>query len=288
MNLLQLPWEDVICKNILPFMSLTYVYRLKRVSKTTGKIVTMYLKKYLTCMDFDLVYKHKEIPNELFWEILRENENVISLKFDYCNNFIREKELCSAICKNPRMKRLNFQGTSIVSSQIFQCVGENLHDLQYINLAYCKKLGTKEISLIGKNCHALRSVNINGCISIEDNAIITIVENNPMLQQLCLASCSLLTKSAFLAIGRCCRFLSHIYFADCNVDDAGLTLIFRNNPNLKHVDLSVCNQLTKEVFHSLGTFDRDLRSFYPSPNVEDAGFFLRKIKIWRNLGFVGI
>ena len=63
MSLLMLPWKDILCQKIFPYLSLVDVFGLKQVSKDLRHIVMLYIKDYCNVFDFSSCGKNVKMNN---------------------------------------------------------------------------------------------------------------------------------------------------------------------------------------------------------------------------------
>jgi len=246
LTILNLPWEDIICKKILGHLNIKEVYRLKGVSKSFIQIVQYYMIYFCKKLDFTSVGSKKKFTSDVFLHITANKMNIHQLNFKNCHHWLKDNHLIPVLKSNPLITDLYATECYGLSDVTFICISEDLSNLRNLDLSFCRDLSNEAMVCIGKSLHQLCSLNISGCWLVNDNAIITLAVNNPNLENLHAKSCYTLTDVSMTAIARNCCHLKVLDIQGCwRVKDPSIIAIREYCKHLKELYVKDCNGITE-------------------------------------------
>ena len=159
-TLFSIPWEQVLCKHLLPFFSLKELFILRIVDKQFLQLVHCY---------FSLVFRINTAPF---------SSQLSSKAFDILtrNNFsLKELVLCNSrdwLC----------DGTLVP-------VLQNNNGLTTIDISHCQALSNASLYTVGAHCRKVKKLIIRGCVWASGAGLISLVSNQLPLEHMDLSGC---------------------------------------------------------------------------------------------------
>ncbi|XP_046525945.1 dynein regulatory complex subunit 6 isoform X4 [Equus quagga] len=257
------------------------------------------IRSLWNAIDFSSV-KHMATDKYIVSTLQRWRLNVLRLNFRGCA--LRQKTLRSvSLCKNlqelnvsdcptltdesmryisegcPGVLYLNLSNTNI-SNRTMRLLPRYFHNLQNLNLAYCRKFTDKGLRYLnlGNGCHKLIYLDLSGCTQISvqgfrnvansctgimhltvndmptltDNCIKALVERCPRLSSIVFMGAPHISDCAFKALSSC--NLRKIRFeGNKRITDACFKFIDKNYPNISHIYMADCKGITDGSLRSL-------------------------------------
>ena len=245
LSLLNLPWEDVICKKILGYLTIKEVYRLKCTCKDFTEITELYMKYFCRNLDFTVVGGEKKFNSVIFLLICRDKTNILQLNCKNCKEWLRDEHL-TLLNNNSHMTDLCITECYGISDLTFVSISENLPGLKNLDLSYCRELSDEALIQIGKGLHQLLSLDVSGCWKVNDSSIETVAINNPCLQILRTKSCYAITDIAITAVAKNCYELKELDIQGCwRVKDPSIIAIREYCKQLKSLYVKECTGVTE-------------------------------------------
>uniref|UniRef100_A0A8C4MDB3 F-box and leucine-rich repeat protein 13 n=1 Tax=Equus asinus asinus TaxID=83772 RepID=A0A8C4MDB3_EQUAS len=217
-------------------------------------------------IDFSSV-KHMATDKYIVSTLQRWRLNVLRLNFRGCA--LRQKTLRSvSLCKNlqelnvsdcptltdesmryisegcPGVLYLNLSNTNI-SNRTMRLLPRYFHNLQNLNLAYCRKFTDKGLRYLnlGNGCHKLIYLDLSGCTQ-------ALVERCPRLSSIVFMGAPHISDCAFKALSSC--NLRKIRFeGNKRITYACFKFIDKNYPNISHIYMADCKGITDGSLRSL-------------------------------------
>ena len=244
-SILCLPWEDVVCRQILCYLSLKDLYRLKYVSKSFNGIVILYIDRY--CRDFDFTYIGGVISftSEIFRNITKLKSNMSSLTLKNCKGWLKDEHLLPIIKKNRDLECLSTFECYGLSNDVFSCIS-GLSCLKILDLSLCRQLSSEALALIGANIHSLQLLNVSGCWNVNDESICVISVNNKNLKCLYVASCYAITDFSITNVAKNCREIKTLDIRGCwRVRDTSIVAVGEYCKFLENLYIKDCSNITE-------------------------------------------
>ncbi|GAB1599807.1 F-box/LRR-repeat protein 15-like [Argonauta hians] len=228
---LDLPWEDVLWKQLLPYLSIRDLFSLRLVNSHCKRLVDGY---FSSLRQLDLSTISDQISSTAFNIITANIQYLTCLNLKNCTQCVSEEVLINLIEYNPRLTKVSFKNCNSLSDRVLLTLSASCLHLTHLNLSHCTWLHNVGLITIAFKCHSLKYVNINSCLNITDESIRILVFNCHKLNTLKLNS---------------------IY----NITDYSIEMISKACPELVFLDIRGCYQLTETCIRFIVTYCKSLK-----------------------------
>lgn len=260
---------DVSVKNLMACCTNLHFVRLKRCLHITDKGISTLLSagQPLQCLDVsDLTYLSghcfKGIHSDMdtlrilvltdcfkmqdsgFINMVKHCRHLEELYINNCRNLTSASiwNLCSNCL---RLRILQAAGIKVETS----CLHElgSLADLEDLNISLCQSLTDAVLASVSDGCKKLRVLDISGCHAVTDIGVMSLAKL-PELESLCLSYLNQVTEDSVIKLAHAGHLKKFVARATKFTTDDALLTLASLCPNLLHVDLSGCFQVTNRIF----------------------------------------
>lgn len=176
-------------------------------------------------------------------QALRRLPNLRTLSLTGCSSLTNDG-IREGLRHTPQLQKLSLARCQFLTEQGITDALQQVPQLQALDLSECASLTGTEITTALQDLPHLRQLNLSGCTSL------TAVTLSSNLQDLDLSACRRLTNIGLQEGGP--SALTRIDLSNCDrMSSTTLNPLLQNIPNLIHLDISWCNQLTNLVLPNL-------------------------------------
>ncbi|KAI8797203.1 F-box/LRR-repeat protein 15 [Biomphalaria glabrata] len=243
-SLLDLPWEQVLCNYLLPYLSIKDLFRLRLVSTGFRDLIQTHFGLQFhvnTCSLGD------HFSSKAFQIMTRNNIYLRSLCVRGAKSWLNSETILPIISSNPHLEKIDLTGCSALSGPVIYSIGVNCKYLKHLCLKDCVWLvGDNFLSFMNTPL-CLEFLDLSGCWNLDDNLIVQLVQFTPSIKHLLLANLFGLTDRAVGAIAHSCPELINFSVRSCwRVTDNSIKLISHYCPKLKALQVRECRDITEE------------------------------------------
>ncbi|CAI9720245.1 F-box/LRR-repeat LRR-repeat 15-like [Octopus vulgaris] len=228
---LDLPWQDVLWKQVLPYLSIKDLFSLRLVNSHCKRLAEGY---FSSLKQLDISTVSDQITLTAFNIIIENTQNLTSLNLKNCTQCACEDTLVYLIERNPRLSKVSFKNCNALSDCVLLTLSTTCLHLTHLNLSHCTWLHNVGLVTIAFKCHSLKYLNISSCFNITDESIRILVFN-----------CHKLTTLKF----------SGVY----NITDYSIEMVSKACPELVHLDIQGCYRLTEACVKFIMTYCKSLQ-----------------------------
>ncbi|CAL1528661.1 unnamed protein product [Lymnaea stagnalis] len=260
-NLLDLPWEQVLSNYLLPYLSIRDLFRLRAVSSGCRDLIQTHFGLQFHVNTSSL---GDHFTAQAFQIMTKNCTSLKSVSVRGAKSWLNSETLMPVIGSNPRLEKIDLTGCSALSGATVYYIGVNCNNIRHLSLKDCVWLnGDNFLSFMNKK-RCLEFLDISGCWNLDDELVIQLVQFTPSIKCLFLANLYGLTDRAVGAVAHCCPNLVHLSLRGCwRVTDCSVKLISHYCLKLNALQVKECRDVTEE---SLGYLrSRKVRIDKPPP-----------------------
>ncbi|XP_062594412.1 F-box/LRR-repeat protein 15-like [Saccostrea cucullata] len=249
LTFLDIPWEDVVFKYIMPCLPLQTKFQMRRVSKQWLEMVTLYFsvnKTVNTC----------RIANKMTVGALsimtRNNSSLQDLVLRNSKDWLTDPVLMPVLKQNPKLQRLDISNCSFVTNSSLQVLGVNCQNVRVVSLSECHWVSVDGLTVLAMQCVNLESLDLTGCWGVNDEAITLLAVRCKKLQYLSMAKIYGLTDYAMAILAREAISLRHLNIRGCwRLSDDSIGILAEYAKNLKALEARECRDITENSLYKL-------------------------------------
>ncbi|KAK7081094.1 hypothetical protein SK128_003682 [Halocaridina rubra] len=248
LQLTDLPWEDVIFRQIFPYLSVVDLCRLRRVCHGFLQLQTHYMA---SCTTLDM--STYIMPEEAFQRITLPCRNL--RWFSVQGSFGRTDESLIPIFKNnPNLLHVNLNMCQNLSGAALQTLVVHCKKLKSLHLADCpwfSRGGWQVITLHLKN---LEYINANSCWDVDDDTFRQFFSKFREIKTLHLCKVESVSDVTLYYLAKYCVDLEYLDVSFCwRITDNGIKQVVEYCKKLRFLDLEGCRDLSQSYVISLYT-----------------------------------
>ena len=231
-NLLEIPWNDVIFPYILRYLSWRDLFRLRSTSQTALQMTSEYFQS-LSVIDLSLV--SRRFTAYSFETIAIDCKNIRILNLSNCK-WISTSLLLPIIQNNPFIVVLDISGCYELTNDILHKLATNCKSLKTLKLKDCHWVNGNAITDIGLNCSLLEDVNLGSCWEVSDDSAIDLITNCKNLKRLSLSKIYGITDRTLFALASNANNLEFLDVSGCwRITDYGIRSVPNCLSNVKSI-----------------------------------------------------
>lgn len=213
-TLLDLPWEDVVCKRILNRLSVTEICTLKIVSKQFLELVETYFR---VCRELDLSIcgRKSNFAAKHFESLANECESLRGLTLNGCKRWLHDKILIPVVEGNLGLRKIDLSGCLDVTDLSVKILVLNCKFMQEIILAECRWLTSDGLLVVGLECSYLKVLVLRGCWNVDNESLSAVLRNNASMELIDIGSCYSINGATITDMAKFCTDLKHIDISGC-------------------------------------------------------------------------
>lgn len=249
LTFLDIPWEDVIFKYIMPCLPLQTKFQLRRVSKQCLEMITLYFsvsRAVNTC----------RIANKMTAGALsimtKDNVGLHDLVLRNSKDWLTDSVLIPVLKRNQKLQRLDISNCSFVTNSSLQVLGVNCQNVRTVCLTDCHWVSVEGLTVLAFHCVNIESLDLTGCWGINDEAITLLAQQCKKLQYLSLAKIYGLTDYAMSILAREATSMRHLNIRGCwRLSDDSIRILAEYATNLKALEARECRDITENSLYKL-------------------------------------
>lgn len=243
--LLDLPWEDILCRKILPFLSTWEVCRLKLVNKNYQLLSETYFR---LCHVIDLSQSGAKsfFSGQCFEEITKHSESLRELNLKTCKKWLQDKLLIPVVQRNTGLRHVDISGCLDVTNDAVRAIALSCKALKTLRLQECRWLSSDALKMIGVECHNLHALVLTGCWNINNDSVRTVFMNNKSLNHVDIGDCYGIDGITISYLAKNCRKISYLGIKGCwRVKNEEIRLVAEYCKGLKELKVKDCRDVTE-------------------------------------------
>lgn len=249
LSFLDLPWEQILCSHILPYLSFPDLFNLRCVSKGFLELVETHFSRQFhinTCQLGD------NCSQAAFSIISRDATCLKTLILKGAKSWLTNDILLPVISSNPHLEKIDLAGCIALSGCCVYAVGATCPRIKHLSLRNCVWLSGENLSSFLFNRRQLEYLDLSGCWNLGDDVIVNLVQHCPSIKQLLLSNIYGITDRALCAVAHCCSNLQALSIQGCwRVTDFSISMLAEYCLNLRMLLVKECRDVTEK---SLATF----------------------------------
>ncbi|XP_022101499.1 F-box/LRR-repeat protein 15-like [Acanthaster planci] len=248
-NLIDLPWEDVLISRILPHLSIIDIFRLRSLSRDFCDLVQSYFQHQIS---FDLTGITHRVTVDAFKIATNDTKNLQKLVVTSCKSWLTDALLVPIIKRNWRLRYIDLSGCSGLSCLTINMIGGACPELRTILLRECHWISSSVIEGLTMKCKNLERVDLTGCWELTDDTVFMLASLQPNLRWLSLARIYGITQVSIEQLAMNCYYLEYLDLEGCwRVPDAAIHKLAQKCPNLKTLKVRDCRNITERSLSRL-------------------------------------
>jgi hypothetical protein len=243
-HIFYLPWEQVLCKYVLTYLSIVDLFKLRAVSCASKDLVQTYFRLQFHLNTSSL---GDHFTSQAFQLMTRECTNLKSVSVKGAKSWLTTEAMVNVISANPRLERIDLTGCLTLSGATLHSLGVNCSNLKHLCLKDCVWLSVDNFISFLCNHPDLEYLDLSGCWNLGDDLVIQLVQISPSIKHLLLGNLYGLTDRSVVAIAHCCPNLAHLSIKGCwRVTDSSIKLLSQYCPKLNVIQVQECRDVTED------------------------------------------
>lgn len=221
-NILTIPWNDVLFPFVLSHLSWQDLFRLRRVSKTMNVMISGYFKS-LWNIDLSLVYSRFTLS--AFKIITRDKHNLRILTLSSCK-WLTNDHLLFLIEHNQSLTSLDISNCIEITNNCLEKLATCCKSLKLIKLKECHWVSGSAVIHLSNSCRNLEDIDLTSCWEIADDSAVEIISRCLFLRRLSLSKIYGITDLVLLALANYSKNLEYLNISGCwRVTDYGIKYV---------------------------------------------------------------
>ncbi|KAJ8318076.1 hypothetical protein KUTeg_003167 [Tegillarca granosa] len=169
LSLLDLPWEDVLFRHILPSLPLQTQFLMRGVSHGFLDLITEY---FTNAKSVNICRVAFRMTPPAFKILTKNNFSLQSLVLRNAKDWISNDLLTPVLSRSKKLQKLDLTNCLSVGNPCIQVAAVNCHNLKVLLLRECHWISKEAITVIALHCKELEQLDITGCWEVNDEAVI--------------------------------------------------------------------------------------------------------------------
>lgn len=249
LTFLEIPWEDVIFKYIMPCLPLQTKFQMRRVSKQCLEMMTLYFSISRTVNTCRIANKMTAGALSI---MTKNNTGLHDLVLRNSKDWLTDPVLIPVLKQNQKLQRLDISNCSFVTNSSLQVLGVNCKNVRTVCLTDCHWVSVEGLTVLAFHCVNIESLDLTGCWGITDEAITLLAMQCKKLQYLSLAKIYGLTDYAMSILAREATSIRHLNIRGCwRLSDDSIRILAEYATNLKALEARECRDITENSLYKL-------------------------------------
>lgn len=242
---LLLPWDDVLCKRILPLVGLSQVFRLRRVCRQFQCLVDDYYLPHLVVLD--TARFGSRFCASAFAVATRSATCLRRLVLRGTKDWITDELLVPVLSQNCQLEEIDLTGCSALSNVAAQAIAVSCRSsLETLCLRDCVWISAAAVSNVALSCSRLRRVDLSGCWHVTDDAVALLAQCCRGIVYLNLSRIYGLTDRSLKALAWQLTELTHLCIQGCwRVTDEGVLALAKHASKLQCLQARECRSISE-------------------------------------------
>lgn len=242
-RLFDIPWEQVLCKHLLPYFSLKELFQLRGVCQEFRDLVDCHFSLAFTVNTSQYSATFSTVAFDV---LTRRNGCLKELVLCNARDWLSDDALVCVLQNNPNLLKIVLSNCLGISNASLYTIGACCRQVYSLSLRSCVWVsGSGLISLIA-NCLPLEYLDLCGCWDLCDEDIINLVMQCRTIKYLLLNNIYGLTNHAVCMIAQFCPGLVQLSVQGCwRLTDQSIMLLADNCLELKALQVRECQKVTE-------------------------------------------
>ncbi|KAK3089965.1 hypothetical protein FSP39_008052, partial [Pinctada imbricata] len=249
LTFLDLPWEDVIFRYILPCLPLQTQFQLRRVSLGFRDLMTAY---FSTAKSVNITRIALRMTAGAFEILTQHNNSLQNIVLRNAKDWLTDKILNSVLSRNPKLVKLDLTNCSSVSNTCLQILASKCPNMRDISLRECHWVSREGVTVIALHCRDLQCLDLTGCWEVDDEAVMMVALSCKKLRFLSLAKIYGMTDNALSVVAREATSLVHLNIQGCwRLSDDSMHIVAEYAQSLQALQVRECRDVTERTLSKL-------------------------------------
>lgn len=243
LGLFDLPWEDVLFRNVLPVLPLTTLFQLRSVCQTAKELVTQYFSQ-TKCLNLcQVAFRMTESAFHIMTDFSYSLEVIILRNAkDWLSNGL----FLSVIYNAHRLVKVDLTNCQSINNMCLEALSGSCKDLRELYLRDCHWVSVEGIKAIALNCLNLEMLDLTGCWEVNDNAVVVLAIYSQKLKYLNVGKIYGLTDHGISSLAKSCKSLAHLNVQGCwRLSDDSIRDLAEYSQSLKVLQVQECRDVTE-------------------------------------------
>lgn len=258
-----IPWEQVLCKHFLPYLTLKELFLLRGLCRQFRDLVDCH---------FSLAFRiNTSLCSATFssqaFDVLTRN-NLCLKELVVCNSkdWLSDALLVPLLQSNPGLVKVDLSNCYTISNSSLYTIGAHCWQLTSLSIRGCVWASRDGLLSVMSNRLPLQYVDLSGCWDVSDDDVISLVTHCQGIRYLLLNNIYGLTNRCLMLTARSCPQLLQLSVQGCwRLTDSAIMSVAEYCLKLRALQVRDCRQITEA---SLGTLRaRKVRIDKPAPTV---------------------
>lgn len=259
--LFDIPWEQVLCKHLLPCLTLKELFQLRGLSRQFRDLVDCH---FSLAFSVNTSLFSATFSSQAFEVLTRNNCCMKELIICSSKDWLTDAVLVPLLQANPGLSKIDISNCTTLSNSTLYTIGAHCRRVTTLNLRGCVWVSRDGLLSVISNRLPLQYVDLSGCWDISDDDIINLVTHCKGIQYLLLNNIYGLTNRCLILTARCCPDLLQLSIQGCwRLTDPAIVSVAEYCLKLRALQVRDCRQITEA---SLGILRaRKIRIDKPAP-----------------------
>ena len=241
-NLLTLPWQDVVFAHIFCYLSLSDIARIRRTSRSFNELCLTYFKY---CVNLDCFPVSSRVTEDAFAQITKNSCCLKRLSVENCKSF-KDATLLGLLQRNSNLTLLNINGCNSLSNASLFAITKYCVNLVQIHFRECRWVSSEGIVTLAKSCQLLEIIDLSGCWEVDDECLVNLVMSCPKISQLCVNGCYGITDTSLHVLSRQLAELTRLELDGCwRITNQAVKLVGEYCRKLQYLHVKDCRDISE-------------------------------------------
>lgn len=172
-TLLDIPWEQVLCRHVLPHLSFQELFRLRSVSRQFCELIDVHFSLLFTIT----TAKYSDTFSATAFSILSgRNFCVKELVLSNAKDWLTDDSLLPVVQNNPLLRTVDLTNCLGISNASLYAIGVNCRNLRWLSLRKCVWVSPAGMLSLITNEQPLEYIDLSGCWNLDDEAVSQLVQ----------------------------------------------------------------------------------------------------------------
>ena len=175
-SLLDLPWEQVLCSHVLPFLSTKDLFHFRAASRGCQALVQTHFHLQFHVNTNSL---GDRFTPDAFRTMTRDSACLRTLCLRGAKSWLTSDILLPVIASNSRLEKIDLTGCLALSGAVVYSIGINCKGLRHLCLENCVGLVLDNFLSFMQDRSCLEFLDLSGCWNLDDDLVVQLVPFMP-------------------------------------------------------------------------------------------------------------
>ncbi|XP_060079973.1 F-box/LRR-repeat protein 15-like [Ylistrum balloti] len=243
LSLFDLPWEDVLFRNVLPFLPLPTLFKFRTVCKTAKELITNYFSQTKSLNLCQVAFR---MTSSAFHIMTDNNFSLEMIVMRNAKDWLSNELFLPLINNSQRLIKVDLTNCQTVNNVCLQALSGTCKNLKELYLRDCHWVSVEGVKAVSLNCKNLEKLDLTGCWEVNDNALVVIAIYSQKLKYLSVAKIYGLTDHAISSLAKSSKSLAHLNVQGCwRLSDDSIRDLAEYSRTLKVLQVRECRDITE-------------------------------------------